>query len=123
MLENGSTDVGHRVPFERRPPRQHLESDGAERKQVASSIDVVTSDLFGSHVADRAQNGAVSSHLRVITFRPIDSDADAPLKWRSPRGHPAAEDHLRDPRNFARPKSSSFGPLPVSMMLAGFRSR
>ena len=30
---------------------------------------------------------------------------------------------VRPTRNFARPKSSSFGPPPVSMMLAGFRSR
>ena len=37
VLENGGTDVGHRIPFERRPPRQHLEGDGAERKQSRSA--------------------------------------------------------------------------------------
>ena len=87
MLENGGADAGRAVPVERPPPGQHLEDDRAEREQIAPRIDLVTFDLFGRHVADRAQDGAVRASRRASSPSSCSSAAAvARVRGGPPRG-------------------------------------
>jgi hypothetical protein len=70
MAENGGPDGDRAVAVERAPSGQHLEDDRAEREQVAARIHIDACDLFGSHVADGAGDGAVLRQPPVVALEP-----------------------------------------------------
>ena len=84
---------------------QHFVEHCAKRKQIGARVGFLAAHLFRRHVRDRADE------------RPVERQ-----RARRPGGTrlPA---RLRRRPNRASPKSSSFTPDFVSMMLAGFRSR
>ncbi len=89
--------------LERRASGQRLEQDGAEREQIASSVEPSALDLLGRHVGGRA---------------------DERVRLREPGLRLALGHELAGRQDFAMPKSSTFGwPAGVSAMFAGFRSR
>ena len=87
--------------------RFHLIEDHAERPDVAASVGLLPLDLLRRHVVHCAENRALRGRRRGVASRVI----------------PDIEIGPAGARNFASPKSSSFAPVFVSMMLAGLRSR
>ena len=87
---------------ERAAACRHLVEHDAEREDVGARVGLASFDLLGRHVGQRAYDGPVGGSAAVAVM---------PRERRTVR-----------PR-FARPKSSSFAPASVSMMLAGLRSR
>ncbi len=106
VLENRRDERGFGVRVERPPPRQHLVQQRAKREHIAACIHSLAAKLFGRHVRERAEHHPGARQRRV---RP---DAAAPCAI-APSGF----------RSCARPKSSSFTPVLVTMTLAGLRSR
>ena len=76
--ENGGTNHGRAIAVERAPRGQHFEQDRSEREQVATCVHLAAGDLFGSHVADRTQNGAGARHVRLVTFERLGSAKNGP---------------------------------------------
>ena len=70
MTENSGPDAGRAVAVERAPSGQHLEHDRAEREQIAPRVHFGAFDLFGRHVADGAQDGAVLVSGRIVALEP-----------------------------------------------------
>ena len=58
FLQDRRHRVGSRVAFERSSAGQHFVQHGAERKEVRASIDRLSANLLGRHVADRAHHRA-----------------------------------------------------------------
>ena len=94
-------------PVNGRVPGHHLVDDRAERPDVAARVGLLALHLLRRHVLHGAQNRPLRR------ARPTSPAASSPTARSAP---PA-------PCSFARPKSSSFAPAFVSMMLAGLMSR
>ena len=91
-------------------PVSHLVEHAAEREDVAARVGLVALELLGRHVLERPEDRAArrsAAALLGAVGRPSPATA-APAARR---------------RACARPKSSSFTPVFVSMTLPGLRSR
>ena len=58
LLEDGRHRFGCGVAMERAASREHLVEDAAEREDVGAMIAALPANLFGRHVADRAEHDA-----------------------------------------------------------------
>ena len=61
------------VAVERALPGQHFEQDRSEREQVAPCVYFAAVDLFGRHVPDRTQDGAVRVTFASSVFELLQS--------------------------------------------------
>ena len=64
VLENRAKEARARFALERRPARQHLEQQRAEREDVCARVGLEPFDLLGRHVLKRAEDGALRRHVR-----------------------------------------------------------
>ena len=106
VFENRGDQARVRLPGKRLLPRDHLIEHRAEREDVRTGIRLVPSICSGAMYLERSDDRALRGEIRRRRRQRRESGA----------GHTGGLD-------FANPKSSSFAPAFVSMMLPGFRSR
>ena len=104
VFQNRPDDAGWRVAAERPLARQHLVDHRAQRPDVAARVGLFPLHLLRRHVRHRPENRALRGAGRAAASCVI----------------PDNEMGAAGACSFARPKSSSFAPAFVSMMLAGF---
>jgi hypothetical protein len=69
-------ELHQRLPFEGRPPGQHLVEHDAQRVDVGPPVDGVAHDLLGRHVLRRAQDLAGARHRRPLAVVEELGDAE-----------------------------------------------